>query len=482
MYHLSLLELLNKIDSWETNSKEVFDLFLQRIHDYNTKLWAFISADREWFHQSNAVLQWLPIWVKDIFAQKNTKTQWASIMLQDFQPPYDATVIQKLKTAWMSSIWNLNMDEFAMGSSTKHSAILETKNPWWNNRIPGGSSGWSAAAVAAWLCPAALGTDTWGSLRQPASLCWVVGFRPSYWRNSRFWVFPMASSFDVPGTITKTVRDAWVLYDIMNGEDEFENTSLTWKHLLPKKLWDKKDLQWIKVWVPAQYFADWLEIWVKETIQTAIQELQDLWAKIIDVSLPLTKYAIAAYYIIVPAEVSTNLARYDGIRYGHMSAEAQKNLDELYLKNRGEWLGDESQKRSVVGSYVLSSGFYDAYFMKAAKVRTRIIQEFNEVFEQVDVIIGPASPRVAWKLDEVWQDPLQEYLADMYTVPSSLAGLPGISVPCGFAKSDDTEQETLPVGLQIISQRLNEETLLQVAHVYEESTWWSKQMIPPNYK
>ena len=481
MYHSSIQELLAKIENKETAAKEIYDKFVQRIHEHNSKIWAFLNVDAEWFQESSALLQWLPIWVKDIFAEKWRTTSASSKMLEDFQPPYDATLIEKLQTAWMSSLWKLNMDEFAMGSSTENSALLTTKNPWWENRVPWGSSGGSAAAVAAGLCPAALGTDTWGSLRQPASFCGVVGFRPSYWRNSRFGVFPMASSFDVPGTITKTVQDAWILYDIMNGQDEKENTSIVWKQLLPKNLWDKKDLSWVKIWIPKEYFGEWLENWVKVTIEKAIDELRKLWAEIVEVSLPMTKYAIAAYYIIVPAEVSTNLARYDWIRYGHSSDQAQKSLDDLYLHNRGEWLWDESQKRSVVGSYVLSSGFYDAYFIKAAKVRTRIVEEFENVFKEVDVLVGPASPSVAWELSDDNEDPMKEYTADMYTVPSALAGLPWISVPCGFATSNDSKKEKMPVGLQILAGRLEEEKLLQIANVYEQATNWREQMIPPSY-
>lgn len=265
----------------------------------------------------------------------------------------------------------------------------------------------------------------------------------------------------------------------MNGEDKKENTSLPGKDIINPEIWWKKDLQWVKVWIPKEYFDTGLDSWVKKTIEAAIDKLKELWASIHEVSLPMTKYAIAAYYIIVPAEVSTNLSRLDGIRYGHISPEAYKNTDEIYMHNRGEWLWEEAQRRSVIGSYVLSAGFYDAYYMKAAKIRTLIIEDFEQAFNQVDVIVWPAAPSVAWKTNSGGEDPLKMYLADMYTVPSSLAGLPGISVPCGFAVSEDSEQETLPVGLQILAPRLAEEKLLEIAHVYETQAWWKEKMIPP---
>lgn len=482
MKELSLEQIIEKIQSKEFSHNEVHTYFINRIEKYDSSINAFLNTSKK---ISDTAIQWklawAPLGVKDIFAEAGIETSGASKILQGFIPPYDASVISKLKAEWMVSLWKINMDEFAMGSTTENSAQKVTMNPWGTNRIPGWSSWGSAAAVAAWLCPAALWTDTGWSLRQPASLCGVVWFRPSYGRNSRYGVFPMASSFDCPWTITKTVKDAWLLYEIMNGEDEKENTSLPGKDIIDSKIWENSSLKWIKVWVPKEYFDEWLDAGVKETIENSIQELQALWAEIKEISLPMTKYAIAAYYIIVPAEVSTNLARLDGIRYGQTSPETYADIEELYHNNRGEWLWEESQRRSVVGSYVLSSGFYDAYFMKAAKVRTLIIEDFKKVFEDVDVIVGPASPSVAWKLNEWAEDPLKMYLADMYTVPSALAWLPGISVPCGFAKSEDKEGEILPVWLQIIAPRLEEEKLLKIAHTYEQNTAWRDQMTPPGF-
>lgn len=403
-------------------------------------------------------------------------------MLENFVPPYDATIIKKLNEAGMNSFGKCNMDEFAMGSSWENSAFLSTKNPHGTDRIPGWSSSGSAAAVAAGLVPAALGTDTGGSIRQPASMCWVVGFKPSYGRNSRFGIMPMSSSLDSPGSFTHTVRDAAFLYDIMNGEDTHESSSLAGKDTINPQIWETQNLKWVKIWVPKEYFEQGLDTWVKETIEKAIAEMKKLGAEIKEVSLPMTKYAVAAYYIICPAEVSTNLARLDGIRYGHNSELPNDNLGEIYLHNRGEGLWDEPQRRSILGSYVLSAGFYDAYFKKAAQIRTLIIEDFQKAFEDVDLIVWPVSPSVAWKLWEKTEDPLKMYLADAYTIPWSLAGLPGMSLPCWFAQSEDSESESLPVGLQIIGPRLWEQKLFEVAHVYEQMTQWREKMIPEAYQ
>jgi len=424
----------------------------------------------------------IPLGIKDLFCEKWVTTTASSKMLENFVPPYNSTVIEKLQKSGMSSLGKLNMDEFAMGSSTENSAFKNTKNPWGVDRIPGGSSGGSAAAVAAWLCPAALGTDTGGSLRQPASMCGVVGFRPGYGRNSRYGVMPMASSFDCPGTITYTVQDAAMLYEIMNGEDTLENTTIPWKDIVDPKIWDTADLKWKKIGIPKEYFEEGLDEWVRKSISEAIEKLKELWGEIVDVSLPMTKYAIAAYYIIVPAEVTTNLARLDGIRYGHNSEKERNGLEELYLNNRWEWLGDEPTRRSILGSYVLSAGFYDAYYKKASQVRTLIIEDFKKAFEQVDVLVCPVSPSVAWKIGDKVDDPLKLYLEDAYTIPASLAGLPGMSVPCGFAESNDNEKEQLPVWLQLIGPRMWEQSLFEIAGVYERATNWREKMIPEKFK
>lgn len=473
MKNLSLLEIIEKIKSWEKTGKEVFEYFLNRIEKYDKDLNSFTYFNKDWLNEDKStLLAWVPIWVKDIYAEKWIPTTASSNMLWNFVPPYDSTVIKKLKEAWMSSIWKLNMDEFAMWSSWENSFFWPTKNPWWTNRIPWGSSSWSAAAVAAWLIPAALWTDTGWSLRQPASQCWVVWFRPSYGRNSRFWIFPMASSLDCPWTITKNVRDAGFLYEIMNWYDELENTSIKWKDIIDPSIWEAKDLKWVKIWIPKEYFEEWLDAWPRKAIEEAIKKMKSLGAEIKEISLPMTKYAIAAYYIIVPAEVSTNLARLDGIRYWYSSDKTYENLDELYLNNRWEWLWDEPQRRTILWSYVLSAWFYDAYFKKASQVRTLIIEDFKKAFEEVDVIVSPVSPSVAWKIWEKINDPIKMYLEDAYTIPASLAWLPWMSIPCWFSESEDGEKEKLPVWLQIIWPQLWEQKIFKIANVYEKNTQW----------
>ena len=483
---LSLEEIINKIKSLETTSEEVFNYFLKRIETYDKKLGAFNFINKNWLNTEdlktflNKPLAWIPIAVKDIFAEKWIPTTASSKMLGNFIPPYDATIIKKLKESWMNSIWKLNMDEFAMWSSWENSGFKNTINPWGTNRVPWGSSSWSAVSVSAWLVPASLWTDTGGSIRQPAGLCWVVGFKPSYWRNSRYWIFPMASSLDCPWTITKTVKDAGILYEIMNWEDIKENTSVPWKDIINKKIWETKDLKKFKIWVPKEYFDKWLDLWVKKTVKEAIEKMRELSVEIKEISLSMTKYAIASYYIIVPAELSANLARLDWIRYWYNSDKTHKNLDELYLNNRWEWLWDEAKRRIIIWSYVLSAWFYDAYFTKATKIRTLIIEDFKKAFKEVDAIVSPVSPSVAWKIWEKIDDPLKLWLADSFTIPASLAWLPWISVPCWFAESEDKEKEKLPVWLQILTPRLEEQKLLEIANVYEQNSWWKKKCIFDN--
>ncbi|MDD3302831.1 MAG: Asp-tRNA(Asn)/Glu-tRNA(Gln) amidotransferase subunit GatA [Candidatus Gracilibacteria bacterium] len=478
----SLESIINKIKNKELSSKEVFDYFQKRIEKYDNKIEAFNYVNKNFVEKNGTVLEGIPVGVKDLYCENGVLTTASSIMLQNFIPPYDATIIKKLNDAGMNSVGKLNLDEFAMGTSGENSAIRVTKNPWALDRIPGGSSSGSAASVAAGLCPVALGTDTGGSLRQPAFMCGVVGFRPGYGRNSRYGIFPMASSFDCPGTITRTVKDASIMYELMNGYDDFDNTTVEGKHIINKEIWNREDLKGIKIGIPKEYFEEGLDKNVRETINKAIKDLEDMGAEIVNISLPTTKYAIAAYYIIVPAEVSTNLARLDGIRYGHISNLPHDNLEEFYVNNRGEGLGIESKRRSILGSYVLSAGFYDAYFTKASQVRTLIIRDFEEAFSKVDVIACPASPSVAWKIGEKIDDPLKMYIADSYTIPASLAGLPGICVPCGFAESEDEEKKSLPVGLQLIGPSLGEEKIFEIANVFEKQTKWYEKMIPAGFE
>ncbi len=468
--NLSLIEIIEKIKSKETNKKIVWDYFMTRIEKYDNKIKSYNFINKNWLSKNEWKLAWVPIAIKDIFCEKGIPTTSASKMLENFKPPYNATVIEKLNSEGMSSIWKVNMDEFAMGSTTATSVFNTTLNPWWTNRIPGGSSGWSAAAVAAWLAPAALWTDTGWSIRQPASVCGVVGFKPSYGRNSRYWVNAMASSLDTPWTLTKTVKDAGLLYEIMNWEDSKENTSITGKDIIDTKIWDRKDFTWVKVWIPKQYFEEGLDTWVRQVIEKSIEDIKQAWAEIVEIDLPMTKYAIATYYILMPAEVSTNLSRLDWIRYGLNSDKPYSSTDELFINNRWEGFWDETKRRIILGSYVLSAGYYDAYYTKAAKVRTLIIEDFKKAFEKCDVIVGPVSPSVAWELWEKSDDPLKMYLSDAYTIPASLAWLPGISVPAGFAESEDWKNEVLPVWLHMISAQFEEQKLLELANTYEQLT------------
>lgn len=481
MKDLSLLKIIENIKSKKVSSEEVWNYFMNRIEKYDSKVGAYNFVNKNGFQKNDdSLLAGAPIWVKDIFCENGVPTTCASKMLENFVPPYDATVISYLKNSWFSSLGKLNMDEFAMGSTTESSALNKTFNPWGTNRIPGGSSWGSAAAVAAGLAPAALGTDTGWSIRQPASMCNVVGFKPSYGRLSRFWVIPMASSLDCPGVLTKTVRDAGLLYEIMNGHDELEHTSLESKDIIDEKIWETPDLKGLKVGLPKEYFEEGIDAGVKETIMQAVEKFKELWAEIVDISLPMTKYAVATYYILMPAEVSTNLGRLDGLRYGHSSTKPYANMEEFYMNNRGEWFGEETQRRSILGAYVLSAWFYDAYYKKAAQIRTLIIEDFQKAFEKVDVIISPTSPNVAWKMGEKIDDPVKMYLSDAYTIPASLAGLPWISVPAGFAQSEDSEKEMLPVGLQILAPQFADQKVLEVAHVYEQATqFWKKN--PPEF-
>ncbi len=473
---LSLEQIIKKIEIWEISREDTFNYFIKRIEKYDDKINAFNFINTNWLNKEDGILNWAPIAVKDIFCETWINTTCSSNMLKEFKSPYDSTVIKNLKDAWMSSLGKVTMDEFAMWSTNESSALKKAINPWWTNRIPGGSSWWSAAAVAAWLAPAALGTDTGWSIRQPASMCNVVWFKPSYWRNSRYWVMAMASSLDCPWTLTKTVKDSAILYNVMNGYDEKENTSLPGKDIIDDKIWDTKDLKWFKIWIPKEYFEEWLDEGVRKTIEDSIEKLKELWAEIKEVSLPMTKYAIATYYIIMPAEVSTNMSRYDWLRFGHSSDKWYESTDELFMNNRWEWFWDEVKRRIVLWSYVLSAWFYDAYFKKATQIRTLIIKDFEKAFEEVDAIVSPVSPNVAWKSWEKIDDPVKMYLSDAYTIPASLAWLPWISVPAGFAKSEDSEEELLPVWMQILTPRLEEQRLFEIAHVFEQNTkYWEKK-------
>ena len=460
--NLSLIELSDLIKSGKTTSEEIYTYFLERTKKYNGELNAFntMPLENPIFIGANS----LPIAVKDIFCEKWIRTTASSKMLENFVPPYESTVTERMKKAGFVSFGKTNMDEFAMGGSGENSAFWPACNPWDPSRIPGGSSSGSAVAVAAGLVPAALGTDTGGSIRQPASMCGIVGFKPGYGRNSRYGVMAMASSLDTPGYFTRTVRDAGLLYEATAWHDPRDSTSLADPVALDSDIWLKKDLKWVRVGIAKEYQVDGIDPGVRAAIDSAIAKIRDMGAEVIDISLPHTEHGISAYYTICPAEVASNLARYDGIRYGELAGAGGD-----IVANRSEALGDEIQRRSLVGSYVLSSGFYDAYFRKATAVRELIRQDFAQAFTQVDVIVTPTAPTVAWKIGEKWSDPLALYLEDIFTIPASLAGIPGLTVPVGYAAPADDATVDLPVGLQILGPVLGEQQVLMVGNVIEQA-------------
>lgn len=409
-------------------------------------------------------LHGIPLGLKDIFVTKDTTTTCGSKMLENFIPPYDATVTQKLMNSGAVILGKNNMDEFAMGSSTETSYFGPTKNPWDIERVPGGSSGGSASATAATLCLGSVGTDTGGSIRQPAALCGVVGMKPTYGRVSRFGMIAFASSLDQAGPITQTVEDTALILNAISGHDPKDSTCLN----LPvpdftKSL--KNDLTGLKIGIPKEYFVDGMNKDVKDASRTAITEMEKLGAEVIDVSLPHTEYAVVTYYIIAPCEASSNLARYDGVKYG-FRAEGTESLRDMYFKTRAQGFGDEVKRRIMLGTYALSSGYYDAYYLKAQKVRTLIKKDFDEAFNKVDAIVAPTTPETAFKIGEKTQDPIKMYLSDVLTIPCNIAGLPGISIPCGFSS------DGLPIGIQVLGKPFDEETVIHVAHAYQQNTNW----------
>lgn len=444
--NLTLTQTLRALDNNEFSSEDLNRAYLERIERLNRDLNVFLEVEKN----SKKV----PFGVKDIILTQNIKTTAASKILSNFVPPYNATVINKLLDQNLSIVGKTNCDEFAMGSSGENSAFGATKNPWDTSKVTGGTSSGSAAAVAADLCTFALGTDTGGSIRQPAALCGVVGLKPSYGRVSRFGAIAITSSTDQIGPITKSVEDARLVLEWISGGDDYDSNAVMEPFVSKQdsRFRGNDSLDGLKVGVPKEYFGEGLDKGVEGVIRNAIKKLEELGAEVIEISLPHTKYAIAVYYVINPAEVSANLARFDGLRYG----------------SKREDFGSEVKRRIMLGSFTLSAGYFDAYFTKAAKVRTLIKQDFEKAFEKVDVIVGPVSPTVAWNLGEKIEDPLTMYLSDIYTVPVSLAGLPALSVPCGFS-------EDLPVGLQIIGKYMDEDTILSVGEVYEKNTNWRER-------
>jgi aspartyl-tRNA(Asn)/glutamyl-tRNA(Gln) amidotransferase subunit A len=407
----------------------------------------------------------MPLAIKDNLCTDGVPTTCSSRMLQQFVPPYDATVIAKLREQDYILMGKTNLDEFAMGSSTEHSAFGPSRNPWNLQCVPGGSSGGAAAAVAADECVAALGSDTGGSIRQPAAFCGVVGLKPTYGRVSRYGLVAFASSLDQVGPITKDVPDAAMLLGAIAGHDPMDSTSADLPVPDYMKALKKKDLKKLNVGVPVEFFTEGLDPEVELAVRAAIEELKNLGGAIKEIHLPRTDAAVAVYYVIATAEASSNLARYDGVKFG-LRAKETKDLLELYMKTRQEGFGPEVKRRIMLGTYALSSGYYDAYYGKAQAVRTLICQDFRAAFQEVDLIVTPVTPTAAFKLGEKSEDPLQMYLSDVYTISVNLAGLPAISVPCGFNKAG------LPIGVQLIGRPFEEETLLRAAHAYEQSTQW----------
>ncbi len=479
---LTISELTAKLAKREVSAREITQACLDQIERVDGKIHAFLSYDaadalaqadaadkliREDAGFTNRPLLGIPIAIKDVLAVKNQPLNCASKILGQFTSPYDATAIEKLKAAGAIVFGRLNMDEFAMGSSTENSAFGVTHNPWDTTRIPGGSSGGSAAAVAANECIASLGTDTGGSIRQPAALCGCVGLKPTYGRISRYGLVAFASSLDQIGPFTKDVRDSATLLGVMSGHDLRDSTSI------PQPVPDYTrsltgNIKGLKLGMPRVYMIGGHDAEVKNAVDAAVKKFQELGAEIVEISLPHTDYAVATYYIVATAEASANLARFDGIRYG--ARVDGSDPAELYSKTRGAGFGAEVKRRVILGTYVLSSGYYDAYYLRAQKVRTLIRNDFLKAFETVDAIVTPTTPTAAFKIGEKSDDPLQMYLSDIFTISCNLAGICGVSLPCGFTKNPK-----LPIGLQLLGQPFGEETMLRLAHAYEQNTLWHKE-------
>ncbi|MDQ7011607.1 MAG: Asp-tRNA(Asn)/Glu-tRNA(Gln) amidotransferase subunit GatA [Mariprofundaceae bacterium] len=473
----SLSELKKRLDAGEVSAVELARTYLDRIEAHNETLNAFVHIDANHIlaqaeasdacreKQQARPLEGLPIAIKDIFCTQEGPTRCCSNILKDFHAPYDAHVITQLREAGAILLGKTNMDEFAMGSSTETSAFGVCRNPWNTDCIPGGSSGGSATAVAAALAPAALGTDTGGSIRQPAALTGITGMKPTYGRVSRRGIIAFASSLDQAGPMTRTVRDTAMIAAAISGHDSADATSVA---DAPAVDWlaacDATDMKGMKIGRPAEYFIDGMDAGVHEAVDAALKQCEELGAEIVDISLPHTEYAVAAYYVIAPSEASANLARYDGVRFGHR-CEHPRDLHDMYTRSRDEGFGAEVKRRILTGTFALSSGYYDAYYKKAQQVRTLIRRDFLRAFEQVDVIATPTSPVPAFRIGEKTDDPITMYLSDIFTIAVNLAGLPGLSQPCGFA--DD-----LPVGLQWIAPAWREDVLLSAAAAFEAATPW----------
>jgi aspartyl-tRNA(Asn)/glutamyl-tRNA(Gln) amidotransferase subunit A len=480
LYELTIHEAHNLLKRREISSQELTKSVLNRVESVEPRVGAYITvagetamvqakcADKAIAEGNMSPLTGIPLAIKDLICTNDLCTTCASKILENFMPIYDAFVIKKLKKAGAVIVGKANMDEFAMGSSTEHSAIKLTHNPWDLSCIPGGSSGGSAAAVAAGMCIGSLGSDTGGSIRQPASHCGVVGMKPTYGRVSRFGLVAFASSFDQIGPLTKDVTDCAVLLNAISGYDAGDSTSV------PMDVPDyttclKEGLRGVKIGIPKEYNKlPGLNAEVSKAVQNAVKTIEGLGAKCVEVSLPHTEYAVAAYYVIAPSEASSNLARYDGVKYG-LRDKDKNDLIEMYKSTRSMGFGSEVKRRIIIGTYCLSAGYYDAYYRKASQVRTLIIEDFKRAFKSCDVLLSPVAPTPAFKKGEKTEDPLKMYLSDIFTLSANLAGIPGMSVPCGFSS------QGLPIGLQIMGEHFNEEQMIKVAYNFEQATDFHKK-------
>lgn len=476
---LTISELRRFLDNREIKPREVLDDIHGRIDAVEDKVKSYITitkdaayemakdAEQAILDNKASLLTGIPVAVKDNMCTKDILTTCASKILYNFKPPYESTVTTRLKKQGYILTGKTNLDEFAMGSSTENSGFHTTRNPWDLERVPGGSSGGSAASVAADECIAALGSDTGGSIRQPASLCGVVGLKPTYGRVSRFGLVAFASSLDQIGPITKNVTDAAIMLNAIAGHDPKDSTSA------PIDVPDftevlGQEIKGLKIGIPKEYFIEGMDKDVEDSVRSAIKKLESLGAIPVEISLPHTGYAVATYYILATSEASSNLARYDGVKYGFRSSSqsGKEDLLEMYMNTRSQGFGTEVKRRIMLGTYALSAGYYEAYYKKGQQVRTLIKQDFDNAFKDVDVIVTPTSPSAAFKIGEKATDPLQMYLSDIFTISVNLAGVPAISIPCGFTK------DNLPVGLQIIGRHFDEESIFKLAYAYEQSTEW----------
>lgn len=476
-------ELQEKLKNNELTVTDITKAYIDRINEKEKDIEAFVTTNLEEAMDKAKIIEeklnngddlgdyaGIPIGIKDNMCVKGTKTTCSSKMLENFVAPYDATVIEKLNNENIISLGKLNMDEFAMGSSTETSYFKKTKNPWNLNKVPGGSSGGSAAAVAANLVPWALGSDTGGSIRQPASLCGVVGLKPTYGLVSRYGLVAFASSLDQIGPITKDVKDSAMLLTLIAGKDEKDTTSEDNNNIDYVKAL-KNDVKGLKIGVPKEFFAEGINEEVKSKLQESINIYKELGAEIEEFSLDIAKYALATYYIIACAEASSNLGRFDGIRYGYRTKEFE-NLKDIYKKSRSEGFGEEVKRRIILGTYVLSSGYYDAYYKKAQQVRTLVSNEFSKAFEKYDVILTPTSPVTAFNIGEKSNNPMEMYLADICTVSINIAGIPAISIPCGL------DSKGMPIGMQLIGNKFQEETILNAAYTFEQKVKFREKFKP----